>query len=384
MVTCAPFQGLSRTHYMSIETRYINELESNIRSFPASHILQYARQFEAKQGISVNFKEAKAMDCLCRINPIQFAVLEDLQEQRKAQAEDQTQDQLPPIAGTDAHANTLPDDPLDAEIVASHVKSELEIKNQLHQMEAEIASAPWTEALPLEEEHRSAVTDEQQQGIDEISLLASSIAGIQLDSEASENPDQAAPRVQSLSDDHDAPNSAIIPESLGETILVAEVITDDSGMTGEESDENSESLEEQAELKEKKKVKKKRKRVKNSDEIELKKLEELDPNSLTFVDWLRLKAKNSEVYGLSKNKKTKKQNQENYQNSLDAEYIEILDKSIDLSDEVASETLADLMAQQGYYDKALEMYKQLSLKSPDKSAYFAPKIDLIKNKLNKK
>lgn len=47
---------------------------------------------------------------------------------------------------------------------------------------------------------------------------------------------------------------------------------------------------------------------------------------------------------------------------------------------VASETLAELLASQSQYDRAIKMYEHLSLLIPEKSAYFAAKIDAIKNK----
>lgn len=50
-------------------------------------------------------------------------------------------------------------------------------------------------------------------------------------------------------------------------------------------------------------------------------------------------------------------------------------ESISLETTLISESLAKLLAKQGKTDKAIEMYKKLSLRNPEKSAYFA---DLIK------
>ena len=47
-------------------------------------------------------------------------------------------------------------------------------------------------------------------------------------------------------------------------------------------------------------------------------------------------------------------------------------------DEVLTETMADILLQQGKSTKAIEVYKKLSLLNPSKSAYFAAKIDHIK------
>lgn len=45
--------------------------------------------------------------------------------------------------------------------------------------------------------------------------------------------------------------------------------------------------------------------------------------------------------------------------------------------EVASETLADLLARQGYTDRAIGMYESLMLKFPEKSSFFAAKIKAL-------
>jgi hypothetical protein len=47
---------------------------------------------------------------------------------------------------------------------------------------------------------------------------------------------------------------------------------------------------------------------------------------------------------------------------------------IELQPDIASETLADLLASQGHLEEANEMYKRLSLLYPEKSSYFASKI----------
>ncbi len=49
--------------------------------------------------------------------------------------------------------------------------------------------------------------------------------------------------------------------------------------------------------------------------------------------------------------------------------------------EIVSESLAQLYYQQGYLEKSLRMYEKLILKYPEKSIYFAPVIQELKNKL---
>jgi hypothetical protein len=53
--------------------------------------------------------------------------------------------------------------------------------------------------------------------------------------------------------------------------------------------------------------------------------------------------------------------------------------SMNLSESTASESLAEIMLKQGKTDKAIEMYRQLSLLNPQKSSYFAIKIKNILN-----
>jgi hypothetical protein len=49
---------------------------------------------------------------------------------------------------------------------------------------------------------------------------------------------------------------------------------------------------------------------------------------------------------------------------------------------LVSETLADILAQQGKKERALQMYKKLSLMFPEKMTYFAKKIETISKSTN--
>lgn len=61
--------------------------------------------------------------------------------------------------------------------------------------------------------------------------------------------------------------------------------------------------------------------------------------------------------------------------------FEMAVNSIAKEEGLASESLAEIYLKQGKYDHAIEMYKKLSLRNPQKNAYFAAKIDeIIKEK----
>jgi hypothetical protein len=63
--------------------------------------------------------------------------------------------------------------------------------------------------------------------------------------------------------------------------------------------------------------------------------------------------------------------------------INMANKSLQETGELASETLAKIHFEQGNHDKAIKMYQSLSLKLPEKKAYFADQIKKIKNFQNK-
>ncbi len=62
--------------------------------------------------------------------------------------------------------------------------------------------------------------------------------------------------------------------------------------------------------------------------------------------------------------------------------IEIIEKSTAENDDIITETLATIYFQQKNYDKALDAYKKLSLKYPEKSIYFATQIEEIEKLKN--
>ncbi len=60
--------------------------------------------------------------------------------------------------------------------------------------------------------------------------------------------------------------------------------------------------------------------------------------------------------------------------------FEMAVNSITKEDGLASESLAEILSKQGKWDKAIDMYRKLSLRNPQKSAYFAQQIATIQKK----
>lgn len=92
-----------------------------------------------------------------------------------------------------------------------------------------------------------------------------------------------------------------------------------------------------------------------------------------FSNWL-LQFSSIRGGNLSKFEKLKKKERKKNKTARAAEL------SIVKSKQLVSEPLARLLATQGHFAKAIEMYEQLILNFPEKSAYFALQIKKLKNK----
>ena len=77
------------------------------------------------------------------------------------------------------------------------------------------------------------------------------------------------------------------------------------------------------------------------------------------------------------NRPSSKQLSEETKGVNDESVSEFAEKSVMESEEVASETLAELLVAQEQYEKAINMYRRLQLLIPEKSGFFAEKINIL-------
>lgn len=111
--------------------------------------------------------------------------------------------------------------------------------------------------------------------------------------------------------------------------------------------------------------------LKGSSKVKKKKVKKFKLNEYRgiteFSKWL-LSFKNDDI-----EKKIKKEEKAARKRAFD----ESAKKSVTKSANIISEPLAEILASQGHLDDAKKMYEQLIVKYPEKSSYFAAKIDTL-------
>lgn len=112
---------------------------------------------------------------------------------------------------------------------------------------------------------------------------------------------------------------------------------------------------------------------------------------MSFTEWLKhissknLKAKEEEAE--QKALKAMWQQQklaaaiEEESDEIPEQVFEMAVNSISRKDELLSESLAEVYAKQGKKEKAIEMYRKLSLLNPEKNTYFAARIEKLQKDL---
>ncbi|HMN31835.1 MAG: hypothetical protein IT215_08300 [Chitinophagaceae bacterium] len=129
----------------------------------------------------------------------------------------------------------------------------------------------------------------------------------------------------------------------------------------------------------------------NTSNIESPSEKSVDKNlmvMMSFTDWLlHFKTKNEREKEELKEKKALKTvwKKEKFTSLSEEEDEDIPDEIFkqamdSISDNaIISESMAIILVRQKKYDKAIDMYKKLSLQNPEKSAYFATQINILKN-----
>ena len=102
-----------------------------------------------------------------------------------------------------------------------------------------------------------------------------------------------------------------------------------------------------------------------------------------FAQWLSTlspEASDSDLLSAqSEKRKAKKKKKKKKKGTKKTDLEEKIKSSVLIQDEIVSEPLALILAQQGHRGKAIKMYEKLSLIFPEKSSFFASQIEKLNN-----
>jgi hypothetical protein len=135
-----------------------------------------------------------------------------------------------------------------------------------------------------------------------------------------------------------------------------------------------------------KKAMEKEKEAKGGEEVSSSHLPEPEPKS-SFSSWLRqfepprVKVSLEEEPSAPKKKASAKMVEKKEPSSKNSKAKAIARQSVAEHEDIASETLAEILVRQGRIKKAIVMYKRLSLLIPEKSSFFAIRIEELNKQL---
>lgn len=99
---------------------------------------------------------------------------------------------------------------------------------------------------------------------------------------------------------------------------------------------------------------------------------------MDFYQWLESLQTVDKNQTKTKTAKTSKSQSGRHPSNAELETKKVIASSVELGDEIVSETLAKLLARQGHKSEALEMYQKLIQKYPEKHSTFATAIEKLK------